>query len=205
VWPILTSTSLTRHEIVILQEVGFQLQDQPPISPQRLFTMSNVFEVVLYNHPIPLHIDSYPTTRWSKPIRHIAISPTTEYCNKSESTRNMKGTILGVTILLLLGLRAIITLQSGTEPQHKVYRITLGMYPECTCPHFIDMAISTIGGCHQYVNCKHLYYLFHYFCNMNVVEDNFIHSPSFNFSEVKHLFIRASIINILNVDLLHTK
>jgi len=101
-------------------------------------------------------------------------------------------------------LRALIFLQSRIEPTHKVYQITLEMYLECTCLDFVDVVVSMIGGHHQYENYKHLYYLFHYFCKMNLVEDNCIHSPSFSFNEVKRLFIRAGIMKVPNEYLQHT-
>jgi hypothetical protein len=204
VWPVLMGTSLTRQETLSLQEAGFQLQDRPPMSPRRLFKESNVFEAVVYDHPVPLHAETYPTTRRHKPIRRIANAPTTEHRNKWESARNVKGAILGVTMLPYPGLGAIISLQSGIEPHHKVYQITIGMYSECTCPDFVDMAISAIGGRHQYVSCKHLYYFFRYLCKMDLVQDKFIHSPSFRFNEVKRLLVRAGIINVPDIDVLHS-
>jgi len=114
---------------------------------------------------------------------------------------NVTGLIVGVTMLPFPGLGAIVSLQFGTEPTTKVYQITLGMYLERTCPDFVDMAVSAIGGRHQYVNCKHLYYLFCYFYKMNPIDDKFIHSPSFSFNEVKLFLIRAGIIKIPNENL----
>jgi hypothetical protein len=201
VWPVLMGTSLTRQETLLLQEVGFQLQQRPPMSPRRLFTMSNVFHAIPYDQPSPVHADTYPTTRRNKAIRRIANAPTAEHRNKWESAGNVKGSILGVTMLPFPGLRAVVSLQSGVEPMQKVYRITLGMYSECNCPDFVDMAVSAIGGRHQYVNCKHLYYLFRYFCKMNPEKDKFIHSPSFSFNEVKLLLSRAGIIKVANESL----
>jgi hypothetical protein len=165
--------------------------------------VSNVFNAILYDEPSPLHADTYPSTRRSKAIRRIANAPTTEHRNKWESAGNVKGMILGVTMLPFPGLGAIISFQSGIEPTQKVYRITLGMYSECTCPDFVDMVVLAIGGRHQYVNCKHLYYLFRYFCKMNPVDDKFIHSPSFSFNEVKLLLIRAGIIKTSTENLQH--
>jgi len=126
----------------------------------------------------------------------FANAPTTEHRNKWKSAGNVKGTIVGVTMLPIPGLGAIIHLQSGMESNHKVYQITLGMYPECTCLDFVDMAVSAIGGRHQYVHCKHLYYLFCYFGKIDMVEDKFVHSPSFSFNEVKCLLIRARILKV---------
>ena len=39
------------------------------------------------------------------------------------------------------------------------------------------------------MNCKHLYYLYRYFCKMDIQKDKFIHAPSYSFSEVKELLI----------------
>jgi len=67
----------------------------------------------------------------------------------------------------------------------------------------MDIVVSAIRERHQYINCKPFYFLFHYFCKMNLIEDKFNHSPSFSFNEVKRL-IMADIINILDVDLEYT-
>lgn len=72
--------------------------------------------------------------------------------------------------------------------------MTIGMFPTCTCPDFINMVVSTIGGQQQYVNCKHLYCLYRYFCKMDVNEDKFIHALSYSFNKLKVLLIRAGII-----------
>jgi hypothetical protein len=56
------------------------------------------------------------------------------------------------------------------------------------------MVVASIGKRRQYVNCKHLYYIFRYFCKMNCEDDKFIHSSSFNFNEVKQLLVQAQII-----------
>jgi hypothetical protein len=102
--------------------------------------------------------------------------------------------VLGITILPFLGLGAVISLESGVEPDKKVYQITISHFPECTCLDFLNMAMASFGKRGQYINCKHLYYIFCYFCKMNCEGDKFIHSPSFSFNEVKQLLIRAQII-----------
>jgi hypothetical protein len=62
-----------------------------------------------------------------------------------ESAHNIKGTVLGVTVLLFPSLGAIISLESGVEPDKKVYRITINHFPKCTCPDFLNMAVASIG------------------------------------------------------------
>jgi hypothetical protein len=159
-----------------------------------MFTLSNLFEAPIFDHPDPPNPDIYPTTRNSKSIWRNANAPTAEHCNKWESTCNVKGMVLGVTALPFPGLGAIISLESGVEPDKKVYRITISHFLEYTCPDFLNMVVALIGKLGQYVNCKHLYYIFCYFCKMNCEGNKFIHSPSFSFNEVKQLLVRAQII-----------
>ena len=102
-----------------------------------------------------------------------------------------------MTLLPFPGLEAIVSLQTGSEPNQNMYRIVVGMYPSCLCPDFISMAISAIGGREQYVNCKHLYYLFRYFYKMDVNEDKFIHAPSYSFNKLKLVLVKVGIITVL--------
>jgi hypothetical protein len=194
VWLVLSGTNLTRQETLLLQDAGFKLQERPSMSPRRMFMLSNLFEAPVFDHPGLPNPDIYPTTRNSKSIRWNANAPTAEHRNKWESARNIKGTVLGVTVLPFPGLGAIISLEFGVEPNKKVYRITISHFPECTCLGFLNMVVASIGKRAPYVNCKHLYYIFHYFCKMNCQDDKFIHSPSFSFNEVKQLLVRAQII-----------
>jgi hypothetical protein len=138
--------------------------------------------------PMP-NPDIYPTTQNSKTIRRNANAPTVEHRNKWKNARNIKGTVLGDTILPFPSLRAIIFLESGVEPDKKVYQITISHFPKCTYLDFLNMAMVSIGKRGQYVNCKHFYYIFHYFYKMNCEGDKFIHSPSFSFNEVKQLLV----------------
>jgi hypothetical protein len=105
--------------------------------------------------------------------------------NKWESAWNIKRTVLGVTILPFLGLRVIILLESKVQPNDKVYRIIINHFLERTYPDFLNMAAMSIGKQRQYVNFKHLYYIFCFFCKMNCEDDKFIHFSSFSFNEVK--------------------
>jgi hypothetical protein len=130
------------------------------MSPRRMFTLSNLFEAPVFDHPGPPNPDIYPTTWNNKSIWRNANAPTAEHCNKWKSARNIKGTVLGVTILPFSSLGAIISLESGVEPDKKVYRITISHFRECICPDFFNMAVASIGKRGQYVNCKYLYYIF---------------------------------------------
>ena len=194
VWPILSGTNLTRQETLLLQDAGFTLQERPTMSPRRIFTLSNCFEAPVFDNLGSANLDIYPTTRNSKCIRWNANAPTTEHHNKWESVHNIKRTVLSAIVLPFPGLGAIISLESRVDPNKKVYRITINHFPECTCPNFQNMIVASIGKQGQYVNCKHLYYIFCYFCKMNCEDDKFIHSSSLSFNEVKQLLVKAHII-----------
>jgi hypothetical protein len=194
VWPILSGTNLTLQETFLLQDAGFKFQERLSMSPRHMFTLSNLFEAPFFDHLGPSNPDIYPTTQNSKSIWRNANAPTAEHRNKWESTCNIKGTVLGVTILPFPSLGAIISLESKIEPDKKVYQITIRHFLKYTCHDFLSMVVASIGKLEQYVNCKHLYYIFHYFCKMNCEDDKFIHSPSFSFNEVKQLLVQAQII-----------
>ena len=158
--------------------------------------MFGIFSPILFDHPLPKNSDVHPTVRNNKAIRRIANAPTAEQRNKWESVANIRGKILGVTLLLHLGLGAIVELETDIACNKNAYRVTMGQFPTCTCPDFVNMAVSGIGGRQQYVNCKHLYYLYRYFCKMDIQKDKFIHAPSYSFSEVKELLIRGGMITL---------
>ena len=181
---------------MLLQHARFRLQERPVLSPRWLFNMSKVFSPILYDHPLPKNSDVHPTLRNNKAIRRIANAPTTEQRNKWESASNITRQILGVTLLPLPGLGAIVELETGSTCNKNAYQVTMGQFPTCTCPDFMNMAVSAIGGRPQYVNCKQLYYLYRYFCKMDVNKDKFIHAPSYSFSELKELLVRAGMITL---------
>jgi hypothetical protein len=140
-----------------LQDVDFKLHERLSMSPRHMFTLSNLFETPVFDHPGLANLNIYPTTQNSKSIQRNTNAPTVEHRNKWESARNIKGTVLGVTVLPFPGLGAIILLESEVEPNKKVYQITISLFPEYTCPDFLNMAVAAIGKRGQYINCKHLY------------------------------------------------
>jgi hypothetical protein len=128
VWPILSSTNLTREEILLLQDAGFKLQERSSMSPRRMFALSNLFEAPVFDHLGPPNPDVHPSTWNSKSVWRNANAPMAEHRNKWKSARNIKGTVLGISVLLFPGLGAIISLESGVEPDKKVYRITISHF-----------------------------------------------------------------------------
>ena len=182
---------------MLLQHAGFQLHERPSLLPKELFNMSKLCDPTIFDQPCPPNPDAYPIIWNNRPIRRLPNAPTIQQQNKWESARNVRGKILGVTLLPSPRLGAIVVLETEAHPIKNVYRITLGQFSTCTCPDFVNMAVSTIGGRQQYVNCKHLYYLYKYFCKMHIHDQKFIHAPSYSFNKLKLILVSAWII-ILN-------
>jgi hypothetical protein len=128
IWPILSSTNLIHQEILLLQDAGFKLQERLSMLPRHMFMLSNLLEALVFDHLGQPNPDIHPTTRNSKSIWRNVNAPTAEHRNKWESARNIKGMVLGITILPFPGLGAIISLESGVEPDKKVYRITISHF-----------------------------------------------------------------------------
>ena len=103
--------------------------------------MSNHCDPTIFDQPCPPNPDAYPTIRNNRPIRRLPNAPTVQQQNKWESARNVKGKILGVTLLPSPGLGAIVVLQTEAHPIKNVYHITLGQFSTCTCPDFVNMAV----------------------------------------------------------------
>jgi len=91
--------------------------------------MSNVFKSVLYDKAALKDANVYSTVRNNRTVRRIANAPTIEQWNKWESADNVRGQILGVTLLPFPGLGAIVSLETSADNSRNLYRITMGMYP----------------------------------------------------------------------------
>lgn len=85
------------------------------------------------------------------------------------------------------GFGCIVTIHSGVVPNSQQYVITLGSFPECSCPYFKEMSTKALGKRGQWTNCKHLYYLFVVICHFNIEVDAWMHAPSLSFNEVKRI------------------
>jgi len=112
VWLVLVGTNLSRDKTLLLQHADFHLQSRPALSPLELFNMSNIFKSVLYDKPAPPNATQYPTVRNNKTIRRIPNAPTAKQRNKWESASNIRGQIVGMTMLPFPGLGAVVLLET---------------------------------------------------------------------------------------------
>ena len=99
-----------------------------------------------------------------------------------------------INLLPYLGLGIIITFSSYIASNEKIYNITHCNFSSCVCFHYGSMNNTSIGKCGMYINCKYLYYIFHYLCKLDYKKVTFIHAPTFSSDEVKQVFFTAGII-----------
>jgi hypothetical protein len=90
-----------------------------------MFTLFNLIEAPVFDHPGMPNLDNYPTTQYNKPIWQNANSPTARHCEKWKSACSIEGTIFGIIVLPFPNLGAIISLESRIQSGAKVYQITI--------------------------------------------------------------------------------
>lgn len=186
VWPVKLGTNLTQQEVFALEHAGFCLAERPVLAPHELFS---VFKghINFDDYPAPGSPDEYPKRRFGKNIRRNSKAPTTKHSNSYASALSVNGNVLKVTMLPSPALGSIITFESRQGSKASQYFITVGQFPSCDCPFFKDMATKSLGKRGQWVNCKHMYYVFTQLCDLLPEVDQFIHAPSFSYNEIKHV------------------
>ena len=68
IWPVKKGTNLSKHKILALEAVGFQLPQRQAISPQRLFGEHSGMHL-LSSYPVLNEADEHPKIRGDKRIR----------------------------------------------------------------------------------------------------------------------------------------
>ena len=190
-WPVKMGTNLTRQEVAALEDAGFQLQQRGTMSPRRQFQSSADMPLLRSDFPVPDHPDHHLTLRNNYSIRRNPDAPTAEHRNKWDSAALMNGCfVTGVTAIPYPGFGCVVSLDTG---KNNVYLITLCDLPSCTCPDFLKMISAALGKRGQWVNCKHIYYIFRYVCKMDYKEDTFLHAPSFSYNEVLNVLESAGV------------
>jgi len=99
----------------------------------------------------------------------------------------VKGKVLQVTMLPSPALGSIVKLESRQTSKASQYLISIGQFPSCDCPFFKDMSSKSLGKRGQWVNCKHMYFVFVEVCGLKADVHKFIHAPSFSYNEIKHV------------------
>jgi hypothetical protein len=150
------------------------------------------FLLIMASYPIPPFLDDHPKARSGKNIRRNKKAPITKHANNCTSPLTLKANVQQITMIPHPGYRCIITLNSGIPPNIQQYMITIGTFPDCSCPYFKEMVMKALGNRGQWANCKHLYFIFTVICRLDTEVDDFIHDPTFSFNEVKHVLKTGS-------------
>jgi len=187
IWPVKFGTNLTRQEVLALEDAGFCLAHRPTLPPHEMFSDFNPGLVDFNDYPRPVSPDDYPKQRFGKIIRRTSNAPTTKHSNMCASALYVSGKVLEVTMLPSPALGSIIRFESRQRSQASHYLITIGQFPSCDCPFFKDMSAKSLGKRGQWVNCKHLYYIFTQLCDLVPDVDYFIHAPSFSYNEIRRV------------------
>ena len=193
VWLVKMGTNLTQKEILALEGAGFQLQPRLQILPRRLFGDHDV-PIDLSQYTPPALPDDHPKRRFGKNIRRNPKAPSTKNSNNCASALTVKGRLRKVCMIPLPAFGCIVTLDSGTPPKVEQYLITIGQFPDCSCPYFKEMSTKALGKRGQWTNCKHLYYIFTVICGLDPKSDVFMHAASLSFNEIK-LVLQAGLLS----------
>ena len=191
-WPVKIGTTLTRQEVLDLEDAGFQLQQRGTLSPRRQFQSCADMPLLRSSFREPEYPDTHPTIRHNISIRRNPEAPTAEHRNKWESAALMSSChVTGVIPIPYPGYGCVISLHTGNAD---IYRITISNLSSCTCPDFVRMSASSLGKKKQWVYCKHIYYVFRYLCKMDYRTETFMHAPSFSYNEVILLLQLAGVL-----------
>ena len=184
VWPMKMGTNLNQKEILALEKACFQLLRHLEMSPRRLFGDHNNV-VNLSEYIPPAFPDDHPKRRFGKNIRRNPNAPSTRHSNNCGSALSLKGRLQKVSMIPVPALECIVTLDSGTPPKIEQYLMTIGQFPDRSCPYFKEMSTKALGKRGQWSNRKHLYYIFMVICGLDPQSDVFMHATSFSFNEIK--------------------
>ena len=99
--------------------------------------------------------------------------------------------VIGVTAIPYPGIGVLINIVSKEDI---AYRVTIVDMRHCTCLDFMKMSSQSLGKKGKWVYCKHLYYVFKFFCKVNYDCDKFIHAPTYSYDEVMRLLELAGVV-----------
>ena len=140
-------------------------------------------------------LDDYPKTRLDKIICRNNNATTTKHANNCASSLTLKGHLCKVMMIPHPGFGYIVTFDSGAFPKIEQYLITIGSFPECSCP-YKDMVTKSLGKRGQWANRKHLYFIFTIIGSLNSIKDAFIHAH-FSFNEMKWIMESDILANLI--------
>jgi hypothetical protein len=191
-WPVKIDTNLSREEVLIFKDIGFQLQQREALSPHRRLSTIATFSIPRSHFSMPPTPDAHLTFRFGKIVCRNPTEPLADHKNKWESAGLIKCYyVVGVTAIPYPGLGVIINIVSNHDI---IYHVTIGDILHCTCPDFMKMSSHALRKKGKWVYSKHLYYVFRFLCKVDYEIDKFIHAPTYTFNEVMQRLKLTSIV-----------
>ena len=191
-WPVKIGTSLSRDEVLALEDAGFQLQQREALSPRHRLSTIATLPIPRSHFSMPPNPDAHPTFRFGKTVRRNPTAPLPDHKNKWESAGLIEGYyVVGVTAIPYPGFEVIINIVSK---QDITYHVTIGDIPYCTCLDFMKMSSQTLEKKGKLMYFKHLYYVFRFLCKVDYESDKFIHAPTYTYNEVTRLLELAGVV-----------
>ena len=86
------------HEILTLEDVGFQLQQKEILSPRRRLSTIEMFPIPWMDFHVSLNLNAHSTFRFGKSVLRNLAAPMIDHKNKWESVGLMDGCyVVGIT------------------------------------------------------------------------------------------------------------
>jgi hypothetical protein len=116
-------------------------------------------------------------------------APTIKHSNKCAFDLTLKDRLRQVTMIPHSRFKCIVILDLEILPKIHEYMITIGFFPDYSCPYFKELVTKALGKQGQWANYKHLYFIFTVIYGLNYEVDDFMYAPSFSFNEVKRVLL----------------
>ena len=115
----------TCHEILALEEVGFQLEEHGEISPREFSGGPSRTAMDSINHPKCANSNDYATTRYGKVIRLNLKAPIIDHRNKWKSARQVQN----VNEVSYPRFGRVFTIDNDICPSKKQYHVIINDFP----------------------------------------------------------------------------
>ena len=135
---MLIGTNLSRDEMLVIVDIGFQLQQRDVLQPHRMLSTIAILLILWYYFCVPPNQDTHPTSSFGK----------TMHCNLATSRANHKNNWkvldswmvimwLAITAIPYIGFGVLINIISKEDI---AYCVTIGDIPYCICLDFTKMS-----------------------------------------------------------------
>ena len=130
-------TNLSKHEVLALEDVGFQLREREVISPHRTLSTITTLPIPRMGFRAPLNTNVHPTSRFGKTMHRNLVAPMVEHKNKWESVGLVDGHYVVGINAIHPGFGVSINIVSKED---FAYHFTIGDILQCTCLNFTKMS-----------------------------------------------------------------